>query len=399
MNMEAQKGTITLIGSGEFGQGMAHVYRAILARAGAAPTAVFLDTPAGFELNADAISAKAANYFSQRLNLVLQPVSFKNKNQATALEIEAALRVLRRADLILAGPGSPTYAVRHWSGTPVWDAVLDRFAAGAHLVWASAAAIAQGICALPVYEIYKAGQEPHWQPGLDLFAALGMALAIVPHWNNREGGSFDTRRCYLGEARFDALERQLPRGTVVLGIDEYTACIFDPTVETCSVMGAATVTIRRDGSERVFSAGERFSFSELTAPSRSVSAAGATIAAPAENNGSAAPIRRDETARYLRHLARALDETQEPDAKRTLLEQAHDTMHEFAALEPTDSSAAFADVLPLIEMLVQIREALRVLKQFELADEIRIRLAARGIELQDTADGTTWRNIKEKSAS
>jgi hypothetical protein len=106
-----------------------------------------------------------------------------------------------------------------------------------------------GAAALPVYEIYKAGQELHWLDGLNLFSAVDMKLAIVPHWNNAEGGNYDTRYCYMGAGRFLELEKQLGSEIAVLGIDEHTACIFDLPAQECLVMGAGTVTIRCDGSE------------------------------------------------------------------------------------------------------------------------------------------------------
>jgi hypothetical protein len=67
------------------------------------------------------------------------------------------------------------------------------------LAFASAASIAVGRYALPVYEIYKVGADLHWVDGLDLFRVFGWELAIVPHWNNREGGDdLDTSRCFMG---------------------------------------------------------------------------------------------------------------------------------------------------------------------------------------------------------
>ncbi|MEV4188912.1 hypothetical protein AB0J28_46505, partial [Streptosporangium canum] len=55
-------------------------------------------------------------------------------------------------------------------------------------VLASAAACTAGIAAVPVYEIYKVGAEPHWREGLDLLGALGVQVAVIPHYDNAEGG-------------------------------------------------------------------------------------------------------------------------------------------------------------------------------------------------------------------
>ena len=41
--------------------------------------------------------------------------------------------------------------------------------------------------------------------------------------------------------------------------------------------------------------------------------------------------------------------------------------------------------------LIDLRKQLRTEKNFKLADEIRSRLTALGITLEDRADGTSWR--------
>jgi cyanophycinase-like exopeptidase len=166
-------GTLTLIGSGEMSRSMGKVHRAILSRLSEPARAVFVDTPAGFELNADDISTKAVEYFAQRLDLKLNVVSFKSAATATQAGIEAVLNKLATANYVFAGPGSPTYVINNWRDSVIWEAIARRFAKGAHLVLASAAAIAVGRCALPVYEIFKAGHPPHWVRGLDLLGPYG----------------------------------------------------------------------------------------------------------------------------------------------------------------------------------------------------------------------------------
>ena len=386
--MNNSTATITLIGSGEFGDTMGKVYRHVLAKCPAEPNAVFLDTPAGFELNADAISAKAAEYFSQRLNLSLYVASYKNKMRASAVELEAALRVLRRADLIFAGPGSPSYTIRNWRATPLWETVLNRFERGAQLMFASAAAIAMSASALPVYEIYKAGDDLHWLDGLNLFAALGIKLAIIPHWNNSEGGTYDTRFCFMGETRFHELEEQLANDIVILGIDEYTACVFDCATERVNVMGAGNVTVRCERQEWVYPSGESFPFARLRPNALSSTTHLSEITRTSTFND------RDDTTLYLMQLARALDEAQEPTLKRDLIDRAHDTMHELSAnWMEASHTASQQELAPFVETFIEIRKRLREAKQYALADEIRDRLADLDIVLQDGSAGTTWHKI------
>jgi cyanophycinase-like exopeptidase len=345
-NSKRSPGTITFIGSGEMSPAMGKVHRAVLARVAGPAQAVFLDTPAGFELNADQISDRAIQYFKQHLNLDLAVVSFKSTATATPIRIENALRQLRQANYVFAGPGSPTYAIRNWRDTAILQAMARRLATGVHLVFASAAAIAIGRYALPVYEIYKVGEEPRWLDGLDLLGPYGLELAIVPHWNNNEGGTHDTRYCFIGESRMRLLERSLPDSAAILGIDENTACIVDLDEGACAVMGAGQVTIRRKGDETAFPTEAVFDLDQL--------------------KGTTPPKATEGTTTTSESLA---DWREWPD----------------------DLEDDTASEEPLIELLVYIRAQLRAAKQWALADEIRDRLAEQGILLEDSPTGTTWR--------
>lgn len=394
--MENQFGTITLMGSGELTDSMAKVHRSLLARAGAAPHAVFLDTPAGFELNIDEITARAVDYFKQRFDVTLQVASFKSRNRATALQVEEALRLLRRADFIFAGPGSPSYTIRNWRGSAVWDTMVTRLMAGAQLVFASAAAIGIGCHSLPVYEIYKAGDEVDWIDGLDVLGLFSLKLAIIPHWNNVEGGTFDTRFCYMGEPRLNILETRLPFDVVVLGIDEHTACTFDLTAQTCAVAGTGQVTVRYGERETYYLAGSTFSFAKLRAANLGQSAP-PTEQEPAPAAPQPAPELLN-TTRYLEQLARAMEESGgEPGAQRELIDHAHETMHELAqGWRESDRLLPDQNADALIDLLVTTRTRLRAAKQYALADEVRQALTDLGIVLEDTPNGTRWEKSGEK---
>ena len=64
--MLSRKGTIVLMGSGELTATMVEVHKEQLDRCGASSKAVFLDAPAGFQLNVDQISRRAIDYFKKR---------------------------------------------------------------------------------------------------------------------------------------------------------------------------------------------------------------------------------------------------------------------------------------------------------------------------------------------
>jgi hypothetical protein len=76
--MPTGKGLIALMGSGELTATMVEVHKALLGRMTASPRAVFLDTPAGFQLNVDQISQKARDYFKTRIGQSLLIASFKS---------------------------------------------------------------------------------------------------------------------------------------------------------------------------------------------------------------------------------------------------------------------------------------------------------------------------------
>ena len=143
---------------------------------------------------------------------------------------------------------------------------------------ASAAAATMGFTAVPVYEIYKAGAAPHWLAGLDLLGILGLKVAVIPHYDNAEGGSYDTRYCYLGERRLSLLERELPADAAVLGVDEHTAAVFDLRAGTVEISGRGGVTLRRAGAGIVLTPGTVLALAQLRELVRGERAAGGALA-------------------------------------------------------------------------------------------------------------------------
>src|SRR5262249_27746620 len=129
------------------------------------------------------------------------------------------------------------------SDSLAWQIVRARHRMGAALVLASAAAIATSAFALPVYEIYKVGQDLHWQPGLDLLAPFGGRVAVVPHWNNREGGAdLDTSHDYVALVNFERLPAMPPEDVDVLGTDDHTAVFLDFRQDKVLVLGQGGMT-------------------------------------------------------------------------------------------------------------------------------------------------------------
>ena len=253
---------VVLMGSGETAPTMVRVHRRVFADVGPGP-AVLLDTPFGFQANADDLVEKTRTYFAESVGREVEVASWRRRDAPT-VEQERALALLHSARWAFAGPGSPSYALRQWVGTPVPGALADVVGRGGTVCLGSAAAVLAGARAIPVYEIYKAGEDPHWLEGVDLLGSLaGLPAAVVPHYDNNEGGHYDTRYCYLGEERLTVLEAALPEATGILGVDEHTAVLLDLVAGTAEVVGSGGMTLRSGGVSQRFTDGTVLPLTEV----------------------------------------------------------------------------------------------------------------------------------------
>lgn len=190
-SIQPNPGPLVLFGSGETAPSGRKVFDILMRRLPPSPRVMLLETPAGFEPNSSRVIGRVAEFIEHRLqNYNPQITIIPARQRETPFspdDPEIAAPILE-ADLIFLGPGSPTYAVRQLKNSVVWQNVLARHRLGAALVLASAATVAASLFSLPVYEIYKVGEDLHWKPGLDFFGVYGFPLIFIPHWNNTEGG-------------------------------------------------------------------------------------------------------------------------------------------------------------------------------------------------------------------
>ena len=414
--MALGKGKIVLMGSGELTATMVEVYKALLKDLDGSPRAVFIDTPAGFQLNVDQLSQRALEYFKSRVQHSMSVVSFKSNDTTTPYAAEQAFHTLREANFILIGPGSPTYAVRQWQQTPIPDILTRCVTEGSCLVAASAAALTVGRFTLPVYEIYKVGETLHWIDGMDILGKFGMNFVVIPHWNNAEGGNHDTRFCYMGEPRFNALSSKLPEGVSILGLDEHTACIIDFAREEITIRGIGSVTLRRNGIDLTFSKGERYPLAIFLGD-------GTEHSFPL--SPSAQPIQADKTAHssddsfwerihsIQSNFQDSIDRNDPEKATNALLEmdgtiwkeqenlenpefisQARDVLRDMIVLFGTCLGASprntAQSLTPVVKHLIKLRNQFRQTKKWEEADAIRDCLIKANIVIEDTDDGSRW---------
>jgi hypothetical protein len=409
---------LAIMGSGETTPTMARAHRAILDRLGERPVpAVLLDTPYGFQENADDISDRTLDYFRDSVGNPFMVASFRSAD-VDSLVRETALVRIREARLVFAGPGSPSYALRQWTGTEIPRLLASKLADGGAVTMASAAALTLGRFTIPVYEIYKVGEAPRWLTGLDLLTPLGLPVAVVPHYDNAEGGNHDTRFCYMGERRLRVLEGELPEEVFILGVDGHTALVLDLDAGSAAVMGLGTVTVRKNGRSTVFPAGSTVPIAELVAAASARGAAAPVQPAAAVSVGvtteapTSRPLR-EEVANLERIFQTSLDECDAPAAVRAIL-ALEETIQAWS--RDTDQSDALAVarsalraavvclgemavegsrdpaalVGPFVDALLAERLSARETRDWAAADAIRDRLMAAGVELHDTPDGTSW---------
>ncbi len=410
-----------LMGSGETTPTLIPTHREILAATRAAVglddlNATFVDTPFGFQMNAAELTSRTQTYFSDTVSLPVNAARWRRDADPTARA--QVLNLLQRAHWALSGPGSPSYALAQWADTEFPGALADVALRGGTVILGSAAAVTAGSHSIPVYEIYKAGATPHWLPGINILERLtGITAAVIPHFDNAEGGNHDTRFCYLGETRLARLETELPTEVGVLGIDEQTVLWCDLAAGTARVLGRGTVTTRFRGSSTVFPVGTSVPINQLAALLR-----GTNVAEPAS-----APIRPadpESTAPTVRsilevaHVAQtnfdaAVKERDMPaavgvivDLEQSIADWSHDTLvsddhasarrvlrslvvrlgevAEVGARDPREV------VAPFVATLLALRDQARTDRDFALADRIRTALTETAVEVRDTPEGVDW---------
>ncbi|MGD9793112.1 MAG: hypothetical protein AB7V43_06500 [Acidimicrobiia bacterium] len=409
---------LTIMGSGETSPTMMKPHRDLLARLGAEARAVVLDTPYGFQENAPELAARAVHYFAESVGHRIDIAGLTRIVGADPSMLAAGLARIQDADYVFSGPGSPTYALRQWSGSPVHTLLADKLRNGGIVTFASAAALTLGSHTVPVYEIYKAGQDPQWLEGLGLMGDLGIPAVVIPHYDNTEGGHHDTRFCYLGERRLALLERELPDDAYVLGVDEHTGLVIDLEAGSATVVGNGNVTIRRRGSSTAFPTGsvldmELLLTGEIDAPRTASTPSAAPVETADHATSGASTSLAEDTARLLQAFDIALRDGDASGATSSALELeaaitawSADTLQsdagdrarvalrsmiirlgEAAVGGLTDPAVVVA---PFVDVIMSVRTAVRTEKRFDLSDLIRDGLITAGVEVRDTPDGPQW---------
>jgi len=256
-------GPILFLGSGETLPSSGKAYEQIVKALDIQPVISILETPAGFELNSEKVASCVGNYLLKRLQnyqTKVQIIPARRMGSTFSPDNPEILAPMLTSNLIFMGPGSPTYAVKQLTNSLAYQYMCAMHSRGTALCFASAAVLAVSAFTLPVYEIYKVGEDPHWVKGLDYFSHFGLKIVFIPHWNNQDGGDeLDTSRCFMGKDRFERLKALLPVDAIVVGIDEQTSLYLDfNPPNLCSVFGKGIVTISCQNKDIVIPSGKDF---------------------------------------------------------------------------------------------------------------------------------------------
>lgn len=376
------------MGSGETSPTMVTPHQQILSSIGKLDRLklTILDTPFGFQENADDLTEKLIDFFTQSVGATPKAISLRNKSISGAA-LGEAVNSIRESDWLFAGPGSPSYALKVWHElgvSPHFDEVL----VDGTVVLASAAALTAGSHTIPVYEMYKVGEDPHWLPGLNLIERhTGMPAAIIPHYDNADGANHDTRFCYIGEQRLRVMESLLPPEVFIIGVDEHTGIRFDLDERIAFVFGRGAMTIRHHGESWTVSSGESATFEEI------ISHTGSTIVL-----GEPAPLFKVDPHK-VEELLDAGKVSDAVDALLNLDELDRDTetraaVHSLVTRLGHIAASPKVDIMsvvgPYIDALLQARQAARAGGRWDDADAIRDQLMEMKVTIQDTKDGSSW---------
>jgi cyanophycinase len=220
------KGTLALVGSGEYLPPMETVDRLLLDRLGGPPKVVCLPTAAGNE------GLERIGYWSNlgvthftRLGAEVQTVPILNRETA---QDETLAGQVRAANFVYFSGGKPDYLHNALAGTPTFEAVEGVLAAGGVVAGCSAGAMIWGERATPF----------PWHTGFGYLPGV----VIIPH--------FDEMSAWV----IDVVKTVLASRLTLLGIEGNTALVC--SAEGQAVAGSGGVTVWNRRQKRRYTAGQ-----------------------------------------------------------------------------------------------------------------------------------------------
>ena len=353
--MKSELGKIAILGSGETSPNLVSVHRELLDDDAASSNCYMVDSPFGFQENADQLVEKIQDFYKTSLNIKMNLASFRKIEELNSKSFFKTIQLLESASFIFAGPGSPSYASKLWSDNQIQSILLDHLSKGKNALFASAAATTLGENTLPVYEIYKVGKDPFWEKGLNILNAYDLSCSVIPHFNNKEGGNHDTSYSYVGKNRIEKLLKQSYSN--ILGIDEHTALIISGKEGLFQVKGLGKLTVINKKGVHEFDNGTAENLSilqDLLKPDK-------------KNTENQKEILKNESqdTHYLKQIARL-------------------------EIEVDNNKLNNERFSKIVEELISLRGKLREEKNYELSDTIRNILESCNLQIEDSGEDIKW---------
>ena len=234
--MTTSKGTVALVGAGEYLQGMLPVDKKLLERIDGTPKVVVLPTASAPD--GHGVPERWANmgveHFAQ-LGIIAEPIMLLNRTDAEDIEISSKLA---DANFIYFSGGKPRYLLETLQGTRSWKAILDVFTAGGIVAGCSAGAMVLGGEIIDFPQIWRT------IPALELVPGI----TIIPHFDE------------LPSFMISTVTRGKSKSTIV-GIDGTTALVGSDHLWTVS--GQGSVTIFSNKVKQRFTDGDNVPLAEL----------------------------------------------------------------------------------------------------------------------------------------
>ena len=312
--MENPLGTIAILGSGETSPNLVGVHRELLADINNSSNVYMIDSPFGFQENANQLVEKIIDFYKISLNVDMKLATYRKIEELHSKSFYKSIKL-------------------------------------------SAAASTLGEHTLPVYEIYKVGQDPYWEKGLNILDVYGLSCTVVPHFNNAEGGNHDTSFSYVGENRMKTLLDI--SYTNILGIDEHTALIISGKKETFKVVGLGNVTVLNKEGTHIFEKDSEESLNTLQ------------------------KLLISDKKSSVKKIDSITTEVNSAD-KATLKEIANLEIQ----IEANKKNNERFEML--VENLILLRSKLRNEKNYELSDQVRDILESSGLQIEDSEQSIQW---------
>jgi len=222
---------------------MVSVHADLLSRLEPRPCLPFSSTRRRFQENAADISERTVAYFRERVGFPISVATFRTSSWRPRLSTRPCSRALpKRATCSRAR--QPELCAPAVVGTAVPDLLVTSSATAVRdLCERRRSRSGSARCRCMSVQVARTALARRSRPP----RRRRSSCRVIPHYNNAEGGTHDTRYCYMGERRLRMLEELLPDGVDVLGVDEHTAAIFDIDAATVTIRGRGGLTWRRKG--------------------------------------------------------------------------------------------------------------------------------------------------------